>query len=214
MRNGAPWLHERELLIGWFDCRWPGICSWDGEGVELGCKILTAYKWLLVSYWLELVIVSMIVSCILATNQWLCSRLVSQSETPPSHPPTPGPHLATISTQLDVVCTNGKHCSLLGIARPLMWRVHMQLRCRCLSDILCSPTNKEVSKFNKVLIFLQNRPGKWMCCQCFSQKNNNKKTKTGWNWMIIQIVISVLKGKAGNPGERGPPGKLVSIVYL
>ena len=24
----------------------------------------------------------------------------------------------------------------------------------------------------------------------------------------------VLKGKAGSPGERGPPGKPVSIVYL
>lgn len=42
----------------------------------------------------------------------------------------------------------------------------------------------------------------------------SKKTKKQKNWMIIQILISVLKGKAGSPGERGPAGKLVSIVYL
>lgn len=28
------------------------------------------------------------------------------------------------------------------------------------------------------------------------------------------MLISVLQGKAGGPGERGPPGKLVSVVYL
>lgn len=31
---------------------------------------------------------------------------------------------------------------------------------------------------------------------------------------IIPMLISVLQGKAGGTGERGPPGKLVSVVYL
>lgn len=35
------------------------------------------------------------------------------------------------------------------------------------------------------------------------------------NWIHFSVLISLLlKGKAGSPGERGPPGKPVSIVYL
>lgn len=128
----------------------------------------------------------------MSTNQWLFSWLVSQSEThlppPRSFTPPASPQLATIFTQLELVYSNGKHNSLLEIALPLMWLLHMTM----LTWYIIQPY-KEVIQFSKVLIFVI------FFVICSS---------------LFIIIISVLQGKAGGPGERGPPGKLVSVVYL
>lgn len=44
MRNGPRRLHEKKLLIRWFELRWPGISGEGGKGVEVVSKF-TVLNW-------------------------------------------------------------------------------------------------------------------------------------------------------------------------